>query len=154
MNQKLTALFLLISLYSIGQERINSKNHYALTGAFALLSGAADGFNQALSFRYDAVERKLNLPDRFWNPSISWLNKYKGNDAKRGAKFTGSKGPLVFLTDGYHLTRFASNLFNAGAVAIQFNGHKRKWHYYVLKGLSYWIVNRAGFSLTYNQFKN
>lgn len=137
----------------MGQHKANSKNNYGLTASFALLSGAADGFNQALSFRYEAVDSKLHLNDKFWNPSISWQNKYAGNDVKRGAKFPGSKGPLVFLTDGYHLTRFASNLFHAGAIAIQFNGQKRKWYYYVAKGLSYWAINRIGFSLTYNQFK-
>jgi hypothetical protein len=153
MNIKLTALCLFLCLYCIGQQKTNTKNNYGLTAGFALLSGAADGFNQALSFRYDAVDSKLHLPAQFWNPAISWQNKYKGNDIKRGAKFPGSKGPFVFLTDGYHLTRFASNLFNAGAVAIQFSGQKRKWYYYVIKGISYWTVNRIGFSITYNILK-
>lgn len=44
--------------------------------------------------------------DPFWDPKLSWTNKYKNYPADKRAKFFGSKTFLVFLTDGWHLMQF------------------------------------------------
>lgn len=41
----------------------------------------------------------------FWNPSISWKNKWKNGDRNQGEKFFGSSTFLVWLTDGWHLLK-------------------------------------------------
>ena len=129
-------------------------NNYVITGSLTLLSGAADGFNQALVYRYAGVKRVFpNINDRFWWPVKSAYNKYKNCDPSQGAAFPGSKTWLVFLTDGYHLTRFADHLFMSGAVAFKIAGYeKKKWYIYLAEAAGYWIVNRAGFCLTYSRF--
>jgi len=38
----------------------------------------------------------------WFNPKISWKNKYKNNDPKQGAKFFGSTTFLVWTTDAWH----------------------------------------------------
>lgn len=83
------------------------------------LSGICEGMVEALRFRYQSVKRLLNTSDRFWNPAISWKNKYKNGDPAQGAKFLFSTNALVWLTDGYHLMNFVSNclLFAAFASA-------------------------------------
>jgi hypothetical protein len=128
--------------------------NYAVTGTMVMLAGAADGINQALSFRYDGFKKVFpNANDRFWMPSLSCNNKYKNGDPKQGAAFPGSRTWLVFVTDGYHLTRFTDHLFMSGAIAMKIAGfEKKKWYIYVLEAAGYWFVNRVGFCLTYNRF--
>lgn len=68
---------------------------------FAILAGIAKAICDTTSFHYDvSVFTKHPM---FWNPAISWKNKYKGNDPSNGAKFPGSTTIFVALTDGWHL---------------------------------------------------
>lgn len=129
-------------------------NNYILTGSLTLISGAADGVNQALMYQYGGFKKVFpGANDKFWKPSLSGANKYKNGDPAQGAKFPGSRTWLVFLTDGYHLTRFADHLFLSGAIAFKIAGHeKKKWYIYVAEAAGYWLINRVGFCLTYNPF--
>jgi hypothetical protein len=128
--------------------------NYAVTGTMIFLAGAADGVNQALMYQYEGFKKMFpHSNDQFWKPSLSGANKYKNGDPRQGARFPGSKTYLVFLTDGYHLTRFTDHLLWSGAVAIKLSCHeKRKWYAYVLEAAGYWMINRVGFCSTYNQF--
>lgn len=49
-------------------------------------------------------KRKIFNP-RFWNPKISWANKYK-QGTKTQEKFPGSTTVFVLFTDGWHLAQF------------------------------------------------
>ena len=129
--------------------------NYVVTGSLMMLAGSADGVNQALQFQYIGFKKAFpHACDQFWKPSLSGANKYKNGDPKQGARFPGSRTWLVFATDGYHLTRFADHLFMSGAVAFKIAGYeKKKWYVYVAEAAGYWLINRAGFCLTYNRFK-
>ena len=129
--------------------------NYAITGSMMFLSGAADGLKQALMYQYDGFKKVFpHSNDQFWKPSLSGANKYKNGDPKEGAKFPGSRTWLVFLTDGYHLTRFIDHLFMTGAVTVKISGcEKKKWYAYLLEAAGYWLVNRAGFCVVYNRLK-
>lgn len=128
--------------------------NYAVTGTLMLFSGAADGVNQALMYQYPGFKKVFpNANDHFWKPAMSGANKYKNGDPNQGARFPGSKTWLVFVTDGYHLTRFADHLFMSGAIAFKIAGYeKKKWYKYLMEAAGYWLVNRVGFCLTYNRF--
>ena len=129
--------------------------NYVITGTLVFLAGACDGVNQALQYQYDPFKKVFpNANDQFWKPSMSGANKYKNGDPSQGAKFPGSTTCFVFLTDGYHLTRFANHLLWSGAIAIKLSCYeKKKWYYYLMEAAGYWIVNRVGFCVVYNQFK-
>ena len=107
------------------------------------VSGTAEGVMDHLQFHYDK-------PNQFWNPSISWRNKYKGGDPVNGKTFAGKY--FVAATDGWHMMKFARNatIFTAFTLKV---GEKKKWWFYVAEGAGYWLVNRAGFNLTYNTLK-
>jgi hypothetical protein len=49
--------------------------------------------------------------DFFWNPQISWRNKYKKRNPEKGPRFLFSTTVLVFLTDGWHLFQFFMGTF-------------------------------------------
>jgi hypothetical protein len=127
--------------------------NYAITGTMVLLAGASDGINQALQFQYPGFKKAFpGANDKYWKPSLSGANKYKNGDPEQGAKFPGSRTYLVFLTDGYHLTRFADHLFMTGALAVKISGfEKKKWYAYIIEAASYWLINRVGFCLTYDR---
>jgi hypothetical protein len=147
---KLIAFLLLISMSSNGQHKIKPRN-YAIVGTLSILSGVADGLRDATIFHNDKVLTKLNTNSSFWR-SDSYLNKYKNRDPKQGERFPGSKSIFVFTTDAPHLLKFSNNLFTAGAVAIKLGECKKRWYVYVLEGIGYWVVNRIGFTITYNFF--
>ena len=79
--------------------------------------------NSILLFRFDmSIFSKFNY--KFWNPKISWLNKYKYDSAgKRIPKFFLSTTVLVFLTDAYHLLQFIYLSCIQLSVAILLNNY-------------------------------
>lgn len=104
-------------------------------------SGAFEGVMDHLQFHYDK-------PDQFWNPDISWKNKYKGGDPANGKTFAGKY--MVWTTDGWHMMKFGRNLtMFAGFTLKLTTGTKKRWYWYAVEGAGYWLVNRAGFNLTY-----
>ena len=83
-----------------------SGNKY-LTGGLMIVAGAAKGFNETLQFHWKAFHAKFPKANPQWyNPAISWRNKYKDGDPNKGAKFPFSTNVLVMTTDQYHLNNF------------------------------------------------
>ena len=42
----------------------------------------------------------------WWDPNISWKNKYKNLDPKQGPKFWGATTIFVFTTDAWHFFKW------------------------------------------------
>lgn len=128
--------------------------NYIVTASMVFTAGSSDGVNQALMYQYNGFKKAFpGANDHFWKPSVSGANKYKNGDPRQGAAFPGSRTWLVFLTDGYHLTRFGDHLFMSGALALKISANeKKKWYVYALEAAGYWVIHRAGFSITYNEF--
>ncbi len=74
------------------------------------LAGIAEAHMDTLQFHFYR-SRFSSFNHSFWNPEISWKNKYKLNDPRYGAKFPGSTTIFVFITDGWHLMKFFRNIF-------------------------------------------
>lgn len=53
---------------------------------------------------------------QFWDPSISWKNKYKEDTFD--PKFLGSTSIFVFVTDGWHLLQWFAYTFIALSLTI------------------------------------
>lgn len=106
------------------------------------VSGAFEGSMDFLDFYYDK-------PNQFWNPDISWTNKYKNRDVAQGKTFAGKY--MVWTTDGWHMMKFGRNLTMFAGFTLKLStSKKQKWYLYIAEGVSYWAINRAGFTLTYN----
>lgn len=136
---------------SNAQWRLN-KNKMA-SGTLIALGGAAKGFNETLLFHYDRFDKAFpNANDQWFNPALSWRNKYKNGDPMQGARFPGSTTIFVAVTDQYHL----NNLIYRGAIitglAIKI-GQKQKFIYYVFDFVYYAICYQVGFAATYYTFK-
>lgn len=146
-------VFLLISSLSFGQtdsiRNINIKLKTIRYGSM-FISGYMDGLNDAISFHYNSfqsVHPKAN--PQFWNPQISWTNKYD-NVEKKTENYPLSTTALVFLTDGYHLTNMINRTSFIGGTIFITIGKKRKWTYYAKELIIGYGFNRLGFLTSYN----
>ena len=86
------------------------------------LSGVSKGISDRISFHYDTIPSWVN--EQYWNPLISYKNKYKDGDKNKGEKFKFSTTFLVFLTDGWHLTQFFHTkllIFGVFVLSLQLN---------------------------------
>jgi hypothetical protein len=78
------------------------------TFVLIILAGIAEGFMDTLQFHYNISIFKLRPKQNFFNPSLSWVNKYK-EDLKT-PRFFGSTTLFVFTTDAWHLFKFVRNI--------------------------------------------
>lgn len=131
-------LFAVLILSATSCNGQSIKKHIA-PSALVFAAGAFEGAMDHLQFHYDGS-------DPFWQPDISWKNKYRNQDPAQGMTFRGRY--MVFTTDGWHLMKFGRNATLFAAFTIKL-GDKKKWYIYLAEGAAYWAVNRAGFNITY-----
>ena len=83
-----TTLFLLISTFCFGQQREFRLIEEIPSMSTMFLAGAFNGVSQDLLFHYNEFETTFpNTDPNFWDPEISWKNKYKNGDPLQGARF-------------------------------------------------------------------
>lgn len=86
-----------------------------------IISGVTKAVQDKIQFHYyKSIFQKYN--PLFWNPHLSWKNKWKNGDKKQGEKFFLSSTLLVSLTDAWHLFGLIRNfsLFT-GALLLPFH---------------------------------
>lgn len=151
MRKFLTLVFCaVLSASSNGQ--ILTKRDIA-PAALTFVSGIFDGWNQALQHHYPEVDSKFNLNDQFWNPDISWTNKYKNGDPSQGAAYFGSTTFLAWTTDGYHMTRCGRNVTAFTAISIKI-GDRQRWWEYLVEAVMYYLTYTVGFTFSYDYLFN
>ena len=135
------AALILIIAFSLLGIKCNAQIKPLPASSF-FVAGLFEGVMDGLQFHYDK-------PNQFWNPDISWTNKYKNHDPQQGMTFRGRY--MVFTTDGWHLMKFGRNAFTSAAIVLSI-GEKKKWYRYVIDGVTYWAINRIGFNISYKLF--
>lgn len=129
------------------------------------ISGSCDGQVETLLHHYPAFKKRFpNANDSYWNPSISWKNKYENFDAGlKGEKFPTSSTALVWTTDAYHLFRMGHKISAIGALTIKIGSNtrrnykvagyaykKKKFKHYLIDFIVYSTCYQIGFHTTYN----
>lgn len=121
----------------------------AITGGLFYLYGVSKGYSDVLSFRYQNFKTiHPNANDQFWNPDISWTNKYKNGDPALGPAFFGSTTVFVWTTDAPHLIPSAGKVCLIGAVVLKI-GEKKKFKQYAIESVYYSLCASAGFWTIY-----
>mgnify|MGYP003402907742 CR=1 FL=1 len=147
-------IFILLSSVCYSQSRVDKKKNIQLKAiryTSAYFSGFAEGTQDALNFHYSSFKRvHPKARDQFWNPAISWTNKYKNHDPQLSERFIGSSTFLVWTTDGWHRMKAINRLGVVGASIIIPIGEKKKWHWYLKEIAIGYVINRAGFYTSYN----
>lgn len=135
-------IFITVTASKCNAQEFKLKEHIAPASA-VFVAGCFEGVMDGLQFHYDGSHP-------FWQPDISWRNKYINKDPNQGKTFRGKY--LVFTTDGWHLMKFGRNLSIFTAITLKIGEEKKKWWVYLVEGASYWIINRVGFNITYKLF--
>lgn len=86
---------------------------------FVFLAGAAKGVSDKLQFHYGKSVFSPIQNEQWWNPGLSWKNKYRDYDAgdKREA-FLGSRTLFVWTTDAWHLAQTVETLAWVAALLL------------------------------------
>lgn len=141
----------ILHLPPVKKEKVDF-SRYIIPGTLAFFSGMADGLNQTINYHYDKFDPNHSR-DKFWNPKVSWKNKYKDWDGgDKRAAFPLAKTSLVALTDGHHLTRMLDRSFLIGSLVYNFkDGFKgNRWYIVGAEIAGIMLVRSAGFELTYS----
>ena len=148
----LILLFLSLSLFS-------QRNKYIILSSTMFVSGMLDGTIETISHHYPYFKRTFpNANDNYWNPQISWRNKWKGGDPNLGEKFWCSSTLLAWSTDGYHMLRTSKRMIDFGTIAYYSSyeyteikkSKKQRYKTWAIDFLTISIARSIGFTLTYN----
>jgi hypothetical protein len=113
-------------------------------------AGALNGVNQDLLFHYHEFQNTFpNANPEFWDPSISWRNKYQNGDPAQGEAFPGSSTIFVAATDGYHATVAGRNLMITTSICL--SPKTKGWKPFVKRTLLYSLSYGLGFELVYGK---
>ena len=141
--------FLLVSLFSFSQDWWELEKRDIFGASTMIFAGAFEGTAETLKWHYDEFENTFPDTDPdYWNPEISWRNKYKNGEPTQGAKHFGSTTFLAWTTDGYHLMRTSRNLM-VGATLFLTPKKDFDWRNMLLRVACYTMAYQAGFHLTY-----
>jgi hypothetical protein len=78
---------------------------------FVAAASVSEAIMDKIQFHYDkSTFSQDKYKQTFWDPTKSWVNKWKDNSAKE-EKFLGSSSIFVFTTDAWHLFKFFKNTF-------------------------------------------
>ena len=158
---KLLILFLLFGYSSLAQENVNKPPKWKIdknkiiTGSLVFVAGTAKGFNETLQFNYRIFEKTFPGANKQWfDPKISWRNKYEGGNPDNGPKFFLSTSLFVMITDQYHLNNFIQRSALMSALIIKIGEGKKPFKYYLLDLLYYTACHQIGFAATYYPFSS
>jgi hypothetical protein len=161
---KNTTLFLSMIIFCLIYNSASAQKKkfkdYLFIGSSSLVSGMLDGTIETISYHYDnGFKRRFSkVNDQFWNPAISWTNKYKDNNPALGPKFMGSTDIFVCTTDAYHMLRTTKRALDGFTLACYINKtctetttpKGKRWKRVVTDFLIITAIRCVGFSLTYS----
>lgn len=132
---------------------------WLLPGSSMFLSGLLDGTCESINYHYANGFAPVfpHANPEFWNPAVSWVNKYKDNNPNMGPKYIGSTTFLTFTTDAYHALRTGRNCTDALTLAFYINNsyrqrqvEKPKFKKILLDALILAAIRNIGFCATYS----
>ncbi len=97
------------------------------------IAGLSSSAMDKLQFHYYTSIFRF-LPSQFWNPEVSWKNKYINKDSTLGRrKILGTLNVPVFLTDGWHLLKAIHLNSICLAIAINIEQVSILWSFIVIR---------------------
>lgn len=121
--------------------------------AMVLCAAMANAVMDALTTRYDrSVFARLSPEVQGWfNPGISWHNKWKNGERAQGEAFALSSTAFVFTTDAWHFFKFVTILCLYAALFAPFTLlFCWRWYGWVLLYFAFDIPRGLVFELFYS----
>jgi hypothetical protein len=157
----ITTLLLLASFTLQAQEKTADKlkwkidKNKIITSTLIFVAGGAKGFNETLQFNYKIFEKTFPDANKQWfDPKLSWRNKYEGGNPDNGARYFLSTSVFVMFTDQYHLNNFIQKTAIMTALVIKIGEPKKPFRHYVYDLLWYTMCYQAGFAAAYYPFSS
>ena len=116
---------------------------YALTAVFNAATDSLKDF-----YRTSRFSHWFGIDSKFWNPEISWMNKWKSGKRENGERFFGSSTIFVAFIDGWHLIKLLMLLSFVGTVVSY--TPILNWYMDIVIYAIIWFVF---FELSYRYFK-
>lgn len=110
---------------------------------FAFLSALFKAVEQKILFHYNnSIFKRYNA--LFWNPEISWRNKWKDGVKSKGERFLFSSTILVWTTDAFHLFQLLRQVFFAASflilgICFQQLYYSLEYYAFIMYIATYWI---------------
>ena len=154
-------LLLLASFTMQAQEKSKDKSKWRIdknkiiTGSLIFVAGGAKCFNETIQFNYKIFEKTFPGANKQWfDPKVSWRNKYEGGNPDNGSKYFLSTSVFVMFTDQYHLNNFIQKTAIMSALVIKIGEPKKPFKHYVYDLLWYTMCYQAGFAAAYYPFSS
>ena len=122
--------------------------------AMVLCAAMANAVMDTLTTRYaDSVFARLSpAAQKWWNPELSWPNKWKDGNRLHGEAFPLSSTAFVFTTDAWHCFKFITILFIYAAIFAPFTLLFRwPWYCWLLLYLAIDLPRGLVFELFYTR---
>lgn len=158
--RKLLLILLLFPILSYSQNKglfgfydTQDRNQFISICGLQLISGAARGYEQVVTYHYSYFKEKYpNANDEFFNPQISWLNKYKNHNPQDGEAYFLSTSALVFTTDFKHLMDITSDVPNYVCITLPLfiNHGKVNWKQILFRVITIVGCREVGFNTIYS----
>lgn len=149
MKHALTLTLIMFAL-SLTAQRYTLRRPALWVGAgLGLVAGAAHGTHEKIVYHYDKFQARWPRANpQYWNPQVSWVNKYKDRNPE-----LGRNGKPVVLTDAKHLLASSTQVavFGAG-ICVTIGERRPLWHYAIdadIVALFRGIGNEAAFDWFY-----
>jgi len=158
-------IFAFSSLPSFGQGIFSKGFSYSPeriyhSAGLQFVAGFTNGIADNLQFHYNQTifpqgpgEKFLWGGEQYWNPDLSWRNKYEDWPRNKSESFPLSSSALVWTTDAWHLSRSAERLAHRITIVTykQPEGPGKGWKKLLdiaLMSISYSAGSIAGAALT------
>lgn len=121
-----------------------------LSSLFICLAALFNAGQDSITHHYNtSFAKALELDEQFWNPSISWQNKYVDRDPSKGRRkinllLFDLEVPAAF-TDGWHLLKATSVFFLILSPVFLLPG---RWK----MRLAYFVILALCWNVTFNIF--
>jgi hypothetical protein len=123
--------------------------------ALIFIAGLANGLHETIHYHWSDFQNVFPKADpHYWNPYVSWTNKYKNHDAEQGEAFLLSTTALVGFTDAKHLLGELHR--ESLALGCMFFGYwyrslRHRYHWAILAGWggALWLLQVLGFHILY-----
>ena len=148
-NMKKYIFSVAISLLVFGNIQAQSKINFKaliLPSALSFCSGATWGLHEKTMHHWGEFHARFpNANPQFWNPEISWRNKYVDGNPE-----LGRNGKFIYTSDAKHLLASSNQVLAFGAGCTIFIGRKVSWKEYALRFVASGIGYTAGNYVTFN----
>lgn len=125
---------------------------WILAGVLCVIAAAVcEGVMDTLQFHYTRSVFHQFSNKTFWDPTISWRNKYRDGDPAAGPRFPGSITVFVGLTDAWHLFKLLRNVFVCLAVFLLLSAFISVY-WSMLYVVLYRVVYGFIFTVSYRRF--